>query len=367
MAKILILYASIGQGHKTASLALQEAFENLGGHEVVVEDILDYALPVFKSIYSDSYLELMEKAPDFMSLLYRLSDKANSDFSRELVALYSRLGVPHFKGFSENSSPDAIILTHHLGVHLMKTITQANKNIKVYSVITDYTTTSMEAHKKISGYFVANQIVADLLVSRGIDRDVITISGIPVQKEVQIPKSSDEAREKLGIVKFPVVTICGAGIKDTKIKTILNGLKESFKGTVLVVAGRNVVLQEKLEEIKGTETLDIIKYGHVDFMDDIMVASDLLVTKAGGLIISEALARGTPLLFVTGIRGQEEWNADYVCMEGAGIQIHTLELLPTAICCICGSERGQYMRDRALHLGKPGAADEIVQRILAEI
>lgn len=368
MAKILILYASIGQGHKTASVALQEQFQQMGDHEVVVEDILDYALPVFKSIYSDSYLELMEKAPDFMALLYRLSDKANSEFSRELVALYSRLGVPHLRGFGESSQPDVIIITHHLGVHLMKPLIKTHKNMKVFSVITDYTTTSMETHKDIQGYFVANNVVKEILAGKGIDPDIVTVTGIPVKSEVSIPKNQQEIQKKLKVTKTPVLTICGSGIRDTKIVTLLQTLKQSFTGTVFVVTGRNITLQDKLEKAKGTENMDLRIFDHIDFMDDLIVASDLVITKAGGLMISETLARGKPILFFTDIRGQEEWNADYVCMEGAGLQIHTPELVPTAIKVLCTNEsRKNYMSERAKALGRPEAAATIASTILEKI
>ncbi len=368
MAKILILYASVGKGHKTAANALKEAFEDVGDNEVIVEDILDYALPVFKSIYADSYLDLMEKAPDFMSLMYKLSDKANSEFAKELVAFYSRLGMPSFKGVGKGTPPDAIIFTHHLGMHLIKSITSKHKTTKVYSVITDYTTTAMEAHQEISRYFVATELVADRLVGRGIQKNKITVTGIPVKKEITKPKDHVKIREKLGIIKTPVVSIFGAGIKDTKIRDILEELQRSFEGTVLVVAGRNLMLEEKIEDIVSNEKVDIKKYKQISFVDDVIVASDLVVTKAGGLIISETLARRKPLLFINGIRGQEEWNADYVCMEGAAIQMHTPELMSIAICSICNNEkRRNSMEEVALELGKPDAARKVAELILQDV
>ncbi len=368
MAKILILYASVGKGHKTAANALKEAFEDLADNEVIVEDILDYALPVFKSIYADSYLDLMEKAPDFMSLLYKLSDKANSEFAKEFVSFYSRLGMPRFKGVGKGTPPDAIIFTHHLGMHLIESITAKHKKTKVYSVITDYTTTAMEANQQISRYFVATDIVADRLVGRGISRKNITVTGIPVKKEIAQSKDQANIREQLGITKTPVVSIFGAGIKDSKIRDILLELQKSFSGTVLVVAGRNIMLEEKIEDIASTKTVDIKKYKQIHFVDDVIVASDLVVTKAGGLIISETLARRKPLLFINGIRGQEEWNADYVCMEGAAIQMHTPELMSVAICSICSDEkRRAYMQGIALKLGKPDAAGKVAELISKDI
>ncbi len=47
-----------------------------------------------------------------------------------------------------------------------------------------------------------------------------------------------------------------------------------------------------------------------------MQASDLIITKPGGLTVTEALASNLPLLVFNSIPGQEEDNADFWnCME----------------------------------------------------
>ena len=66
-------------------------------------------------------------------------------------------------------------------------------------------------------------------------------------------------------------------------------------------------------------------------MDDLVAASDLVITKSGGLIVSEVLARGTPMLVIDPIPGQEEWNADFVAGSGAGLQLRQAESVPTAV------------------------------------
>jgi processive 1,2-diacylglycerol beta-glucosyltransferase len=92
------------------------------------------------------------------------------------------------------------------------------------------------------------------------------------------------------------------------------------------------------------------------------------ITKAGGLIVSEVLARGTPLLLVDPIPGQEEWNADYVVIVGAGVQLRMVELVPMATKLLLSQpERLALQRRYAEAAGRPGAAVEIAGTILREL
>ncbi|HJZ48788.1 MAG TPA: glycosyltransferase, partial [Roseiflexaceae bacterium] len=68
-------------------------------------------------------------------------------------------------------------------------------------------------------------------------------------------------------------------------------------------------------------SMRLLKLGRIDYVDDLVAASDLVITKSGGLIVSEILARGTPMVVIDPIPGQEEWNADFVAGSGAGLQL----------------------------------------------
>ncbi|MCX7996969.1 MAG: glycosyltransferase [Patescibacteria group bacterium] len=366
---ILILHASVGQGHKTAALALEEVLRDRGV-TVVVEDLLDYALPVFKSIYADSYLELAERAPDFMAMLYKLTDRADSGFRKELISIISRIGVPKFRGFGEGMYPDAIVHTHHLGMDLLKnTVTKIDPPIRNYCVVTDFAANSLWAHKEISRYFVAGELVKTMLVQRGISPEKIEVSGIPLRSVVRTGKQPETVRTRLGISKLPVITILGAGLRDSKVRVMLQQMiRNGFSGTILIVCGRNEDLTDSIKDVSGAANLDIFTYGHIDYIDDVMVASDIVVSKAGGLTVSEVLARGVPLIVVNGIRGQEEWNADFVCASGAGIQLHVSEMLPYAVNRILNDpERLNAMRSAALRIGNPDAAVRVAEGILRDL
>jgi processive 1,2-diacylglycerol beta-glucosyltransferase len=93
-----------------------------------------------------------------------------------------------------------------------------------------------------------------------------------------------------------------------------------------------------------------------------------VITKAGGLIVSEVLARGTPMIIIDPIPGQEEWNADVVAGSGAGIQLRMPESVPhAALDLLAQPERLALMREQARRVGRPQAAIEIADHILHEL
>jgi UDP-N-acetylglucosamine:LPS N-acetylglucosamine transferase len=59
-------------------------------------------------------------------------------------------------------------------------------------------------------------------------------------------------------------------------------------------------------------------YNYVENIPAFMRASDLIVSKAGGLIATEAMASGLPILIIDVTPGQELGNADYILRHGAG-------------------------------------------------
>ena len=153
-----------------------------------------------------------------------------------------------------------------------------------------------------------------------------------------------------------------------RVKRMVSVMLESQEPIVLTtVAGRNKQMTDMLSDLESNQKVTLRKYEYIDFVDDLVAASDLVVTKSGGLIVSEVLARGTPMIVVDPIPGQEEWNADLVSGSGAGIQVRLPEMVPAAAQALIEQpERLAAMRDTARLVGRPRAALDIAEIILAK-
>ncbi len=120
--------------------------------------------------------------------------------------------------------------------------------------------------------------------------------------------------------------------------------------------------------IGRSERLGVRVVGFVDYLDDLIAASDLVITKSGGLITSEVMGRGAPLLVTEPIRGQEEFNADYVVTAGVGVQARLTDSVPYMVeSLVADAPRLARMRLNAAQHGRPRAALDVAGIVLNAI
>lgn len=371
MPRILILHASVGSGHRSAALALKGAFLRRPSTEVRVEDALDHATPLFREAYRRSYLDLTKRAPMLWQLFYQntdVSDPELIDLSNRLRSLVEGLGTLFLHRLVRSYKPAAIVCTHFLPVELLlRRKEEGRLPPPVYCVVTDFVAHSFWLTSGLDGYFVASDLTRRLMIERGVNESLIHVSGIPINLAIAEPKSTEAVRTACKLpLDQPVITLFGGGVQTQRLRHIVAGLlKSALHGTLIVIAGRNEELVGALSRLRSSAQLQLQVLGHIAYVDDLIAASDLVITKAGGLIVSEVLARGTPMLIIDPIPGQEEWNADYVSMIGAAVQLRMVETAPYAVQqLLAAPERLAAMRQAATSAGHPRAAIDIADHVL---
>lgn len=370
MPRILILHASVGSGHKRAAEALALAFRSRQQGQVWVEDTLDYASLLFRQTYTRTYLELSDRAPGLWGSVYHGTDHAQTQVARDLRALLDRIGVTGLGRLVRRRQPEAIICTHFLPVQLLsRSKGLARLPQPLYCVVTDYTAHAFWAYSDVDGYFVACDEVRDLLAERAVPPAIVHTTGIPIDPAIATPKDIAAVRRSRNLGDGPLITFFGGGIPIERVRGAVEGLLRSgLRGTLLVVAGRNTALAGALRGVEGHDRLRLQVLGFINYVDDLVAASDLVITKPGGLIVSEVLGRGTPLLLVDPIPGQEDWNADYVSGQGAGVSLRLLDTLPAVVRhLLADGERLALLRARAAAAGKPRAALDIADHVLRDL
>jgi len=194
----------------------------------------------------------------------------------------------------------------------------------------------------------------------------IVVSGIPVHPKFSAPKDRASLLRKHGLTEgSPIILISAGSFGITPLEDVideLGGIKEDFQ--LMVVCGRNADLEKELLEKQKTQPRRKKVFGFVDFMDELMGMSDLLITKPGGSTVSESLSVGLPMILIEPIPGQEEANADYVVEQGAALKarsvsslIYKLELL------IRAPEKFKEVSRRATEISHPDAATTVVETI----
>jgi 1,2-diacylglycerol 3-beta-galactosyltransferase len=131
---------------------------------------------------------------------------------------------------------------------------------------------------------------------------------------------------------------------------------------LVVVAGTNTMLEHRLRSHPWQGHVRI--YGFVPLLADLIHAADIVVTRAGGLTISEVLAVGKPILIHGRCPGQEQGNLAYVCLHGAGLHTPTPDALLTVLRrWIDNPAERQRYATAARRLGHPTAALDIARLV----
>lgn len=366
--RILILSASVGNGHTVAAESLKKAFEiKRLASEVRHEDTLAHTNPLFRRLYGKSYLDLVAAAPEVLGWMYDQMDEPWKNEKRRLFL--EKLNTQYLVKMVREYDPDWIVCTHFLPAEIVSDL-KAKGKLKCPQaiVVTDFDMHALWLCRNYEHYFVALDETRAYLQTLGFPQDKISVSGIPIAPIFSEEKSKSEMREKYGLeAETPTVILSLGGFGVGKIDTLLDPLRSVKRPMqVLAMCGKNEELKKKLEAANADGPVKIIPVGYTTEMDEYMSASDLIVGKPGGLTTCEALAKGLVFVIVNPIPGQEERNSDHLLENGAAIRSNNPATLGYKIERLLNDpERLAAMRNNALAFARPAAAFEIADKLAA--
>jgi processive 1,2-diacylglycerol beta-glucosyltransferase len=237
----------------------------------------------------------------------------------------------------------------------------------VWVQITDFDVHFMWVQNPVDGYCVATDEVAARLAGKGVAAEAIHVTGIPIMPVFSARRSRRQCAEELDIDPAKTTLLMmsgGVGLAGTeKLAERLLSLPGDFQ--IIALAGRNADMLTALQRIAERFPGRLTPMGFTNTIERAMAASDLAITKPGGLTVSECLAVGLPMIVVSPIPGQEERNADYLLENGAALKacdeaglLYRVQLLTN------DAKRLQQMRERCLVLGRPNAGQLALQAVL---
>jgi processive 1,2-diacylglycerol beta-glucosyltransferase len=364
--KVLELSVAAGAGHVRAAEAIKTGLlKYYGDVEVEVVDTLKYINPVIDKVVVGSYLRTLKSTPYLYKRLYEFADKddAIAGFSEVVNDVLSL----KLKGLVEDTCPDIIVCTHPFPIEMISILKRKGKiNVPVIAILTDYAPHSFWLYDYIDAYVIPNEDFIEEIVEKGIERKRVYPIGIPVGEEFLTYIDKKEAKAKLGLeVDTPTLLVMGGGLGIGNMKTIFETISSShLKVQMLCVTGRNKKLKKKLEELKEQSGNNAVILEYTDEVSLLMSASDILISKPGGLTIAEALIKGLPILINSAIPGQEEENAKYLMNNGIAARVKKGDSIITVISQLTGSKlRLKHMREMALEKSKPDSVKDICDLI----
>ena len=365
LRKVLILSASVGAGHLRAAEALEKVFKQTDSiSEICNIDVLQYTNPLFRRLYGELYLDMVNAMPGVFGWIY---DSLDTPWQNEWERLaLDRLNTQPLIEFLKNYQPDIAVCTHFLPAEIISWLTAEGEiSFPQAIVVTDFDVHAMWLYHHYQRYFVAINETRVHLEKLGITPEKITVSGIPIDPIFAEHKNKIEMREKYGLEKDKLTILVSAGgFGVGNIENLLIALSElKTPAQILAICGRNAELKTKLEKLVleklNNERVSFKLIGFTKEMDEYMSTSDLIVGKPGGLTTSEALAKGLIFVVVNPIPGH-----DHLLEEGCAIRCNNLPTLAYKIDELINDvSRFETMRKNVSRFARPNASREIVEKL----
>ena len=316
--KILILSCNTGGGHNSAAKAIKEAFDEKN-HECNIMDVLAFGGQKASDLVCDAYIEMVKKTPKLFGEIYKMGNKIgqfNQEVAKRRSPIYyiNKLYADALEQYIKENEYDAVICTHIFAAEAMTNLKKHGKaTIPFYFVATDYYCSPMLEETIPNAIFIAHKDSEFTFLNHGIDKKILVPTGIPVSKQFTTKKEKSEVRKQLGLnIDDEVFLLMSGsmGFGDLIDTTRYIFEKGNQNTKVIAITGHNEELYKEFESaFKDEERLILI--GFTDKVSDYMDASDVLLTKPGGLSSTEALAKGIAIVHTAPIPGCESENVQF--------------------------------------------------------
>jgi processive 1,2-diacylglycerol beta-glucosyltransferase len=366
---VLLVGAGFGRGHNQSAWAVREALDRVWpGVRAYVLDYLDL-FPALGPFTAKGYVAITKYWPRAYGFLHDLTGQmAPHPAWRDAVG---QVGERDFWTLVERLKPSVLVLTHPLPATVVAGWRRAELSVPpTVLVVTDYSVHPQWAQTGLDRYFVPNQEVRDTLRRAGVDAACIEVTGIPVRQPFWEPPARETARSRWNLAPSdPVVVFLGSALGG------LGGVASACRrlavripeARLIVVTGRDRRLKAQLDDFArrvGDGRIRVL--GYVTDVAGLLAAADVLISKAGGLTLAEALAVGVATVIYRPIPGHEQDNAAWLVRRQAALVTGRPDELADAVRAVLQDpERRAALAGAARALGRPRAALAVAEAVRA--
>ncbi|QCJ44098.1 glycosyltransferase [Bacillus sp. S3] len=310
MKKILFLpLLQMQSGHHQVAEALMDLLKNHTDDIMVKKvDLLSYSNKSLEKMITKGYLNWIRYAPETYNLAYK-SFFYMPAAKEHTFKWYQPFFLKKMEQLLAEEKPDLLVCTHGFPSYLLSKLKRKGKcNIPIINVYTDFFVNNVWGKDGIDLHFLPSQQVKETLFEKDhIPKQQMIVTGIPVHKEI----TRNAAIRKTNNGR-PKILIAGGNSGLSGIVKFTAELKQSTEVDYIVLCGKNRKLYEEILSwnIKHIKPLPYLS-SRSD-MDTLYEAVDAIMTKPGGVTISEALQKRLPIFVHTMLPGQEKVNLRYL-------------------------------------------------------
>ncbi|WP_395893874.1 diglucosyl diacylglycerol synthase [Bacillus safensis subsp. safensis] len=363
--KILILTANYGNGHMQVAKTLYDECKSQGFEHVVVSNLYQESNPIVSEVTQYLYLKSFSIGKQFYRLFYYGVDKI---YNKRKFNIYLKMGNKRLDELIQLHNPDIIIITFPMIV-VPEYRNKTGKVIPTFNVMTDFCLHKIWVHENIDRYYVATDYVKQKLVEIGTHPSDVKVTGIPIrpQFEADVPKSMIYKKYGLSSDKKVLLIMAGAHGVLKNVKELCEALLLDSEVQIVVVCGKNVALKQSLSVLEQAHPDQLKALGYVEQIDELFRVTDCMITKPGGITLTEATAIGVPVILYKPVPGQEKENALFFEDYGAAIVINRHEdILESVTSLLQDEEKLETMKQNMKKLHLKQSSQTILEDIVEQ-
>lgn len=328
--KVLILSLTVGQGHNSTSKALAE-YMQAHGATCRILDTYKFLNKLVGETLDKGYTAIGRFSPKLNDSLYQEAGKVNGKprMKRYLPFAFAKMTKDKMKAYVDGYDPDVIVCPHIFSAIIiteMKKDHMIRPGVKTYGIVTDFTLHPFWEYTQMDYFITASELMNFEVVRRGIPEEKILPFGIPVRECFNEKEDMQEVRTRLGLKDMLTLLVVGGGMGFGDIPGMVEDLeKMEMAAQIVVICGSNSRLKTKLEKYKAglkNSNKELVVLGYTTNINEYMDAADLLITKPGGLSISEALAKGKTMILMEPLPGVETFNLYFLLNNSLAVYVN---------------------------------------------
>ena len=365
MKKILILTAGFGEGHNSAARGIRDGLRKVSADAAHVElhDLFAETYGLGNDWGRVLYMGMINRTPRVWGVIYRWLDRQEK-FAGDFRVFYQLKN--YLRRLLDRLQPDVIVSVYPAYPHIMDELLgwAGSPQHKRVVVITDSISVNAIWYRCSADYFLLpNEQSAAVLLEAGIPPEKIRTFGFPVSPvfaqpgEVRPPPSSETGRRVLYIINAatsaaPDLVRRLAAVPDIRLT---------------VTVGRNAGLKVSVDKIRNTVTQQFEAVEWSDELPRLLRANHLVISKAGGATVQEAMSAACPMIVNHIIPGQEEGNARFIAGTNSGTIAITHEEVIAAVQNAFANDAEQWREwsTNISQLGRPTASLDIAKFLLS--
>ncbi|WP_294379052.1 MGDG synthase family glycosyltransferase [uncultured Clostridium sp.] len=345
MKKVLILTISTGQGHNQAAASISESFKDKD-YKVIRHDFLQNNSKILNDIIVKGYEIMASKFPKLYGEFYKLTDHDIINTLLNIPFYFSRKKVSRL---IKELNPDIIIATHALSTRIVSQLKKRGLKIPYILVVTDFKAHYTYISKYVDAYITGSEYTKQSLIDRNINSNKIYPVGIPINRKfyTEITNAS-QLKDK----KYFNLLLMSGSLGLNQISLVLKELlKNPNRLRITVVCGKNLKLKNSLVKYCNENIFPNKKLHILGFTKDIsylMDYCDVIISKPGGLTVTESIVKNIPLIIPFAIPGQEKENIDFLTGEGYSILIDDMNKLNDTVNYLIDNPKYMLMKKEKL-------------------